>query len=610
MLTEARQQFSMGKPEQAEALLQQVLAKNPRELQAIAALGMVAAETGRRDLALKRMKQVLELDPKFLPALCWASILLFERDQIAEAKKYAQQAILMEPRNAAMYAVIARCSVKLGDVGGAIGAFQKAIELNPTDASLFYDFSELLLATGQEHEAIKVQRKAVSLAPNAQGELKLAQLELSLGKIEMARVLCESALLRDPTNGSAHSLMARILTEQLELDDAEDHWKQAGELNPTTGALSLEKGLALVAIGHFESSIKEFEASIQARPRQGASYQGLAFSKRITSADMPLIEQMEKLLSDRSLSESEQTCVLYALGKSYDNLGDYATSIKYFDRANLLKKRALGGRVFNRQGFRAFIDDRIKLFSKEFFKANSSCGVESALPILIVGMMRSGTTLAQQMLSCHSQIGGAGEQSFWGSHETEMADFAKRTVNRGVLVERANEYVELLTTVAPGFSRVIDKNPANLQVLGSFHLAFSNAKIIHTRRNAIDTAISIWTTPMRTNAPFMYDRDSIVFAYKEYIRLMDHWREVFPSDRFMEVHYEDLARDAETTIPKMVEFCGMDWEEACLHPELNRRRIKTPSMWQARQPVYRSSTDRWKNYQGSLGVFEELEGLN
>jgi hypothetical protein len=173
----------------------------------------------------------------------------------------------------------------------------------------------------------------------------------------------------------------------------------------------------------------------------------------------------------------------------------------------------------------------------------------------------------------------------------------------------AQEYVQLLSSIAPGFPHVIDKNPANIITVGSLHLALPNAKIIHTRRNAIDTALSIWMTPMNTSAEFICDRQSIVDAYIELMRLMDHWRDTLPKDRVMEVNYEDLVEAPEVHMPKIVEFCGLEWSDACLHPEHNERRVRTPSLWQVRQPVYKTSTDRWKRYSPWLGAFEQLRDL-
>jgi hypothetical protein len=141
------------------------------------------------------------------------------------------------------------------------------------------------------------------------------------------------------------------------------------------------------------------------------------------------------------------------------------------------------------------------------------------------------------------------------------------------------------------------------------HTLFPSSRIICTKRSAVDTALSIWMTPMQTAASFVHDRSAIVFAYKECLRLMDHWRNAMPDDRYLEVNYETLTEHPEVETRKMLDFCGLKWDAACLHPELNSRPVRTPSFWQVRQPVYRSSIDRWKRYEPWLGPFEELVGL-
>ena len=151
-----------------------------------------------------------------------------------------------------------------------------------------------------------------------------------------------------------------------------------------------------------------------------------------------------------------------------------------------------------------------------------------------------------------------------------------------------------------------DKNPANRLVYGLIHLAFPSCRIIHMRRNPVDVAISIYTTLIRTGAPLVGNREDIVYALQEHERLVDHWREVLPSDRFLEVPYESLVTDRENETRRMIEFCGLPWNDACMHPEDNLRTVVTPSFWQVRQPVYSGSLNRWKRYEPWLGAFKEL----
>ena len=265
------------------------------------------------------------------------------------------------------------------------------------------------------------------------------------------------------------------------------------------------------------------------------------------------------------------------------------------------------GRPLEREGLTEFVDAQIALFSKGSVQHYRQRGNESDLPVLVVGMMRTGTTLAEQILSCHPQIGGAGEQTYWGDRQPQLLDVQARRIDQLFLRGAATKYVELLQGLAPGFSRVIDKNPANVLLLGLIHSALPNARSIHMLRNPVDTALSIWTTPMRTTAPFVSDRSDIVFAFKEYLRLAEHFRQVLPEDRFTEMPYEELTSDPEPSIKRLAAFLGLEWNEACLRPEANPRAVRTPSVWQVRQPIHGRSQDRRRNYAPWLREFAELE---
>jgi hypothetical protein len=273
------------------------------------------------------------------------------------------------------------------------------------------------------------------------------------------------------------------------------------------------------------------------------------------------------------------------------------------------KRLFLKNRPFDPKAYREQMDAAIGLFTSEMFKRKPDLGSSSKLPIFVIGMMRSGTTLAEQIISCHPEVGAAGEQPYWVDHETYIVDYRSRSINGAHLSQCANEYLALLTALSPGFPHVTDKNPANLLAAGLIHLALPNARLIHLYRNPIDTALSIWMTPMRTSATFIGDKQEIVYAFQQHARLLQHWRSIIPANRFLDVKYEELIADPEGYTRKMVAFCGLEWDSACLHPELNKRPVRTPSFWQVRQPVYKSSMDRWKRYAPWLGAFEELLGF-
>ncbi len=609
LLAEARQHYVAGRADRAESILFDLLAQSPRQIQALLALGIIAAESGRPEAAAKHLREILALDPSYSPALCWMSFLELQNNQIESAREFAELAVSADPSSAASRAALARCLTRKGLLPEAIVHFQKAIDLDPRNSPHLYEYAEVLIAVQLWLQAGDVLKKAVTLHPDARSLQRLALAELRLGRVDDAERSCRLALTGGQDLQTTHLLMAQILTQQHKSKEADGFWRRASELEGETGRVNFERALSLSAIGHFDEAVKELRRSIELSPAQGDAYQALVSAKRIDSTDLPLVHQMEELLSRDSLPDIDRVNLFYSLGKSYDNMGDSERAIDYFDRANNLRKGSDGFRSFDRLAFKSSIDARIALFSRDLFSSWKHPQEQTSLPILIVGMMRSGTTLVEQMLSCHSKVGTAGEQHYWGEREASMIAAKSGEIDSSRMRACAREYVNLLSSIAPGFPHVVDKNPANLQVLGSIHLAFPNACIISTRRNAIDTALSIWMTPMKTSAGFICDRENIVFALKEYARLMDHWRDVLPSDRLLDIQYENVTSDPGYQARRMVEFCGLEWDEACLHPEQNKRIVSTPSLWQVRQPIYKSSTERWKNYEPWLGAFEDLREL-
>jgi len=211
------------------------------------------------------------------------------------------------------------------------------------------------------------------------------------------------------------------------------------------------------------------------------------------------------------------------------------------------------------------------------------------------------------MLSAHSAISGAGELQFWSEkQEVFNQRIAQGSLSPEFIGETASEFLGILDQIGSGASRVIDKMPMNFFMVGAIHMAFPKARFIHVRREPIDNCLSIYTTYYESSPPFAHRRENIVAYYREYERLMNHWRRLMPPKRFIEVDYGRVIENTEAEMRRLLEFCGLDWEEACLHPEENRRAVRTPSVWQVRQPVYRSSKQRWKNFAPWLEEFNEL----
>jgi len=338
-------------------------------------------------------------------------------------------------------------------------------------------------------------------------------------------------------------------------------------------------------------------------PDRANSWFDLVHTKRITEAERGWIDRMRRALRARHRTDNERSILHFALGKALDDLGEYDAAIRHFEEGNRIEHRVS---PFNRAAFAAAVDIIINTFTPEFFARHVGLSVDSDLPLLIVGMPRSGTTLVEQIISAHPAVSGGGELPFWTRNAQALFHVWAGPHEPGQVRSLAQEYLTLLRNLAPHAARVTDKTPFNFFWLGLIQLVLTRPRIIHCRRHPVDTCLSIYFTRFAELHEFAYDRGDLVFHYRQYERLMAHWRAVLPSERLFEIQYEALVTDREAITRQLVEFCGLEWNTACLSPELNKRTISSASFWQARQPVYTSSLARWRHYEPWLGELRQL----
>jgi hypothetical protein len=245
-------------------------------------------------------------------------------------------------------------------------------------------------------------------------------------------------------------------------------------------------------------------------------------------------------------------------------------------------------------------------FTPELLARASDTGLDDATPILVVGLPRSGTTLIEQVLSAHPDVSAAGELSFWNERGSAWERAAGAEAKMEQLASGAADYSRLLRQLAHGAARVTDKMPLNFQWAGLVHQALPRATIVHCRRDPVDTALSIHQTHFNPRLWFPTGGAALVGFVRGYQRLCAHWRRVLPPERFIEIDYEALVDEPESIIRRIVAASGLPWNNSCLFPQRNARAVKTPSKWQARQPIYRHSVGRWRSYEPWLGPLSAL----
>ncbi len=449
----------------------------------------------------------------------------------------------------------------------AIAAYERAIALSPGLVEAQSRLGNLLHAQGRRAEALAWFRRLAATAPDsAAGRLAQAKLLLEEGRTHEAETVLRRIVAAAPASAEAWRLL----------------------------------GACLNSSGRFAEAGHCLERALAEDPSQVAAWLDLTRSRRITAADRPLLARIEARLRGPDLTDAERAVLHFAIGKGQDDLGAHAAAIGHFDAGNRLEQ---SGRRFDRAGFAAHVDRIIASFGAAVFaeSAISPAAVPTVLPVCILGLPRSGTTLVEQILSGHAQVGAGGELPFWTDHAAAL-----ETPESPALAASARAYLALLRSIAPQAQRVTDKMPFNFLNAGPIHLALRGARLIHCRRHPVDTCLSIYMTRFATRHEWTYDRSDLVFYYRQYARLMAHWRAVLPASRFLEVDYETLVRAPEPTARRLVAFIGLPWDPACLRTEANQRIIRTASLWQARQPIHPGAIERWRNYDRWLGELRDL----
>jgi tetratricopeptide (TPR) repeat protein len=359
----------------------------------------------------------------------------------------------------------------------------------------------------------------------------------------------------------------------------------------------------LVDLGKIREAAAMFRTILAKDPQNTNAIVGLA-STREAGGEEGDLERFEFALKDSSLEPKKRAALHNALGISYDQQKKSREAFLHFMKANEIDKAD-----FNLRGFRKQIDEMIELFTPFFFMSKNGFGGMSERPLLVVGMPRSGTTLTEQILSSHPLIEGAGELSEinklcdaatqahrWRQSMTELTDHKCKQL--------AQRYLTELDRHSRTALRVVDKMPHNFMQLGFIALLFPKARIVHCRRDPMDNCVSIYTH--RFNAAHGYSTDMKILGlyYREYRRLMDHWRKALPLKMF-ELQYEEMIADQEAMSRKLIDFAGLEWDDACLSFHETERTVRTLSRWQVRQPIYTTSVKRWKKYEEFLGPLKE-----
>jgi tetratricopeptide (TPR) repeat protein len=494
--------------------------------------------------------------------------------------------------------------LEVGLVPDAITAFRRAVASNPRYADAYFRLGIALEKLGDYRSAIVAYERATGLQPQlTEAWFRAGALGYTMGHRDEAIGCFRRAAASGPKTGFGRLGAARALLAEDRDAEAERALRQMLTLDPVNALAQDLLGNLLAESGRFAEARECFTRAVTLAPLMAGSYYDLVRCRPVTAADAELVPAMEAALATPGLEAAHRMRVHLALGKAADDLGDCALAMRHFDSAEALRD---GSASFDAAAFDTEVDRLIERCAPDLIARAAELGNADATPVLIVGMPRSGTTLVEQIVSSHREVSAGGELNFWNERGAAWHQGGPAVIEAAFLREAAGHYLRVLRAIGSKTPRVTDKMPFNFLWAGLVHLAFPRATIIHCRRAAIDTALSIHQTLFHPSLAFPTGGAKLVAYFRSYRRLTDHWRRVLPAARFIEVEYEDLTREPEPVIRRIIAGCGLEWDEACLRPELNPRSVKTPSKWQARQPIYRHSVERWRRYEPWLGPLRAL----
>ena len=531
-----------------------------------------ALRAGRPQDAIPALREAARLRPQAAAIHHDLGLACLETGEVAESVAALRRAVACDPRSAEAHFHLGQGLERLGDVGAALAAYHQATELKPALTEGWYRAGALVHTLGHRDEAVACFERAAQSGPKTRyGRLGAARAHLTAGRQREGERALRACIAADPDNPLAHDLLGNLLAEA----------------------------------GQFEEASAAFARAIALAPVLAGSYYDLVRCRRIQPGDATLIAQIEAALATPGLDLEPRLRVHLALGKAADDLGDYERAMRHFDAADALRPGTL---TFPAEQFDREVTALIARMTPELVASAGRLGHPDPTPVLIIGMPRSGTTLVEQIISCHPEVRAGGELNYWPGCGARWHQVGAAGNERPFLAEAAAGYLKVLRSIGPRVSRVTDKNPFNFLWAGLVHLALPRATIIHCRRSAIDTALSIHQTLFHPGLAFPTGGEKLVAYFHSYQRLVAHWRSVLPAARFIEVDYEALTGDPEPVIRGLIAGCGLSWHDACLHPDRNPGAVRTASRWQARQPIYRGSVGRWRRYAPYLGALRPLVG--
>jgi tetratricopeptide (TPR) repeat protein len=609
----ARASLALRRFEESGKRAEEAIRLHPEFANAHDVYGDLLLTTGQAALAVSAYEKTLRLDPARPATL---SKIDKARKLASESEARTAGAVSTHkrvPRNRMAFEARVREAeghVRDGSPDKAEKIYREILKKDPDHVEAARLLAGIAVNHERYREAEVFLQRAVKLAPDyTRAWADLANVQRELDKIDEAIGSATRVMELAPDLPESHMLYAAAIGLAGRHEDAIEMYGKAIAASPWRAGAMCSMAHHLKTIGRQDEAIAQYRASIAARPDHAEAYWSLANLKTFRFEDAE-VAAMEALLENERLPDLSRAQVHNALGFAYEARRNFDRAFSHFDQCNRIRRLSESYDPVDTES----THDRVTEMFSEVFLGQKGADPVQPTPILIVGLPRSGSTLLEQILASHSQVDATHEL---GDLTRSVQTLRRRSHNQ----ERFPEF--LGKTRAAGWSRIgreylkrtaryrqgapyfVDKNPNNFIFAGVVKLAMPNAKVINARRHPLDSCLGAYKQLFASGQPFTYDMTELGEYYLQYQRLMDHWHSVMPGF-VLDVHYEDVVSDLETQVRRLLDFCGLPFEEACLNFHETKRAVKTASSEQVRQPIYSSSLNRWRNYEAHLDALVHI----
>jgi len=566
--------YDLGEIEKAKTLHQKALSFDPKHVASLNNLGSIARDEKDIEAAIEYYRQVLAILPDHHESRNNLSTVLIDLDRLDEALLEISQIQAKDPNNAEALRNQGRIFLMRLDLDAAERLFRRALTSDPKQTS---------------------------------AHIGLSQVYMEKNHPELAKRAAERAFELEPQNASCHHQLGLVKSGLADSDTALHHYDEALVQDPTFAPSHMGKGHIYLEMGDKTKAKETFEAALQLQPSDTSALVALSrVSKPKSPNDSVFIALEQELSHVENMSISKQISYRFGLADCYDALGSYDKAWEQFERGAALKRSTI---QYDADARDAQVDAIKQTFNAEFIEKLRAYANPSAKPIFVLGMPRSGTTLTETILASHSKVYGAGElndlrklfEQFDVASRAEFPNGLARIAGNTIR-ELIDRYIATLNDLSDGAAFVTDKMPSNFDLIGLIYALLPNAKIVHVKRNGMDSCFSGFTRLFERSQFHSYDQTEMGRYYNGYERLMNHWAATLPANAVYDIQYEDLVTDQDTQVRNLLKYCGLAWEDACLRSHKSNRRVRTASITQVREPIYQSSIAKWDKYGKNLSI--------